>query len=108
MSIFGPDYDDSFTISDDLDMDGNRIRDLGSPRDSTDAVNKRYINRRIEYKTKELEGKYKTLESNVNKILSEQRRLIDRRVAGELHMNEHRITVLLSLKTIKTPLQNIM
>ena len=40
MSIFGPDNDD-FIISEDLDMDRNRIIDLRNPQDALDAVNKK-------------------------------------------------------------------
>lgn len=70
MSLFGPDYDyedDSFVISGDLDMDGNRIRDLRNPADSYDAVNKKYMNKRIEYKTKYLENELSTIKSSINK-----------------------------------------
>ena len=58
MSIFGQSYDfedDLFVITDDLDMNENRIKDLRSPQDGNDAVNKRYMNKRIEYKIKDLE-----------------------------------------------------
>ena len=50
MSIFGSNYiyeDDTFTISGDLDMEGNRIIDVQSPADSYDAVNKRYKKAKI-------------------------------------------------------------
>ena len=60
MSIFGSNYiyeDDTYTISGDLDMEGNRIIDVQSPADSYDAVNKRYVNKRLEYKTKLLDDK---------------------------------------------------
>ena len=59
MSIFGADYEfvDLLEIMEDLDKNENRIRDLRNPRDAYDAVNKRYMNKRIEYKTKELEKK---------------------------------------------------
>ena len=52
MSIFGQSYnykDDLFVITGDLDMEGKRIIDLKSPAGSNDAVNKRYVNKRIEY-----------------------------------------------------------
>ena len=55
MSIFGSDYgygDNLYVISGDLDMDGKRITDLKNPANSNNAVNKRYMNKRIEYKTK--------------------------------------------------------
>ena len=59
MSIFGADYEfvDLLEIMEDLDMNENRIKDLRNPWDANDAVNKRYMNKRIEYKTKELENK---------------------------------------------------
>ena len=42
MSIFGADYEsaDLLEIMEDLDLNKNRIRDLRSPRDANDAVNK--------------------------------------------------------------------
>ena len=45
MSIFGSVYDsgDLLVITDDLDMDGNRIKELRNPADAFDAANKRYV-----------------------------------------------------------------
>ena len=58
MSIFGADYEsDLLEIIEDLDMNKNRIIDLGNPQGGNDAVNKKYLNKRLEYKTKELENK---------------------------------------------------
>ena len=60
MSIFGQSYDyedDLFVITDDLEMNENRIKELRSPQDGNDAVNKRYMNKHIELKTKDLENK---------------------------------------------------
>ena len=65
MSIFGQSYDyedDQFVITDDLDMNENRIKELRSPQGGNDVVNKRYMNKRIEYKTKDLEKKFNTLQ----------------------------------------------
>ena len=65
MSIFGQSYDyedDIFVITDDFDMDENRIKELRSPQDKNDAVNKRYMNKGIEYKTKDLENKINKLQ----------------------------------------------
>lgn len=70
MSIFGSDFgyeDDLYVISGDLDMEGNRITDLKNPADSNDAVNKKYMNKRIEYKTKDLENKLSTLKSKIDR-----------------------------------------
>ena len=66
MSIFGSDYDsgDLLVITGDLDMDGNRIKELRNPANNFDAANKRYVNKRIEYKTKDLEDMINTLKSN--------------------------------------------
>ena len=38
-------------------MNENRIKELRSPQDGNDAVNKRYMNKHIEFKTKDLENK---------------------------------------------------
>ena len=58
MSIFGANYEsDLLEIIEDLDMNKNRIIDLGNPQGGNDAVNKKYLNKRLEYKTKELENK---------------------------------------------------
>ena len=38
-------------------MNEHRIKELSNPRDANDAINKRYMNKRIEYKTKDLENK---------------------------------------------------
>ena len=65
MSIFGPDNIDGFIISGALDMDRNRIIDLRNPQDALDAVNKKYLNRRIEFKTRDLENKHTTLETKI-------------------------------------------
>ena len=35
-------------------MNENRIKELRNPQDAFDAVNKRYMNKRIQYKTKDL------------------------------------------------------
>ena len=70
VSIFGSDYDyrdDLFIISGDLAMDGNIITDLKNPADSNDAVNERYMNKRIEYKTKDLKNTLTTLKSRIDK-----------------------------------------
>ena len=70
MSIFGSNYiyeDDTYTISGDLDMEGNRIIDVQSPSDSYDAVNKRYVNKRLEYKTKLLDDKLAEVYARLNK-----------------------------------------
>ena len=60
MSIFGADYKsvDLLTVMEDIDMNENRIKELRNPWDAHDAVNKRYMNKRIEYKTKDLENKH--------------------------------------------------
>ena len=70
MSIFGADYEfvDLLEIMEDLDMNENRIRDLRNPRDAYDAVNKRYMNKRIEYKTKELEQKLTAIQTQITNI----------------------------------------
>ena len=70
MSIFGADYEsaDSLEIMEDLDMNENRIRDPRNPRDVNDAVNKRYMNKRIEYKTKDLENKLTTIQTQITNI----------------------------------------
>ena len=70
MSIFGVDYEsvDLLEIMEDLDMNENRIRDLRNPRDANDAVNKRYMNKRIEYKTKDLEKKLTAIQTQITNI----------------------------------------
>ena len=68
MSIFGPDDIDDFffIISRDLDMDGNRIMELRNPLNSNDAVNTRYLNRQIEFKTRDLVNRITTLETTID------------------------------------------
>ena len=62
MSIFGADYEsDLFEIME----DENRIKDLRNPRDANDAVNKRYMNKRIEHKTKDLENKLTAIQTQI-------------------------------------------
>ena len=39
--------------------------DLRNPRDATDAVNKRYMNKRIEYNTKDLENKLTAIQTQI-------------------------------------------
>ena len=70
MSIFGADYEfvDLLEIMEDLDMNENRIKDLRNPRDANDAVNKRYMNKRIEYKTKHLENKLTAIQTQITNI----------------------------------------
>ena len=69
MSIFGADYEsDLLEIMEDLDMNENRIKDLRNPRDANDAVNKRYMNKRIEYKTKDLENKITAIQTQITNI----------------------------------------
>ena len=50
MSIFGADYKyrETLEITDDLDMNENRIKELKNSQDAFDAVNKRYMNKWIE------------------------------------------------------------
>ena len=89
MSIFGSDYDsgDLLVITDDLDMDGNRIKELRNPADTFDAVNKRYVKKRIEYKTKDLEDMINTLKSIVDK----QSNPINEAMMSDLDMGNNRI-----------------
>ena len=69
MSIFGADYEsDLLEILEDLDMNENRIKDLRNPRDANDAVNKRYMNKRLEYKTKDLENKLTAIPTQTTNI----------------------------------------
>ena len=70
MSIFGADYEfvDLLEIMEDLDMNENRIKDLRNPRDANDAVNKRYMNKRIDYKTKVLEKKLTAIQTQITNI----------------------------------------
>ena len=69
MSISGADYEsDLLKIMEDLDMNENRIKDLSNPRDANDAVNKRYMNKRIEYKTKDLENKLTAIQTQITNI----------------------------------------
>ena len=69
MSIFGADYESDLPeIMEDLDMNENRIKDLRNPRDANDAVNKRYMNKRIEYKTKDLENKLTAIQTQITNI----------------------------------------
>ena len=65
MSIFGADYQsaDSLEIKEDIDVNENRIKELRNPRDANDVFNKRYMNKRIEYKTKDLENKLTTIQT---------------------------------------------
>ena len=82
MNIFGSNYsDDLFLIKNDLDMEGNRIKDLRNPLDSFDAVNKRYMHKRIEFKTKELEKKLDKLTANT----------AGQPIDSDLDMRNHRI-----------------
>ena len=70
MSIFGQSYnykDDLFVITDDLDMEGNRIIYLKSPAGTNDAVNKKYVNKRIEYKAKYLDNKIASFKAKLDK-----------------------------------------
>ena len=55
-------------VLEDLDMNENRIRDLRNPRDANDAVNKKYMNKRIEYKTKDLENKLTAIQTQITNI----------------------------------------
>ena len=69
MSIFGADYEsDLLEIMEDLDINENRIKDLRNPRDANDAVNKRYMNKRIEYKTKDLENKLTAIQTQIAQL----------------------------------------
>ena len=49
-------------------MNENRIKDLRNPRDANDAVNKRYMNKWIEYKTKHLENKLTAIQTQITNI----------------------------------------
>ena len=49
-------------------MNKNRIKDLRNPRDAYEAVNKRYMNKRIEYKTKDLENKLTAIQTQITNI----------------------------------------
>ena len=73
MSIFGADYKyrETLEITDDLDMNENRIKELKNSQDAFDAVNKRYMNKRIEYKTKDLEDRLTSFKSNVENANNE-------------------------------------
>ena len=88
MSILGADYKfvDLLEIMEDLDMNENRIRDLRNPRDAYDAVNKRYMNKRIEYKTKELEKKLTTIQTNIQQQLDDTKPF-----TSDLDMGNNRI-----------------
>ena len=97
MSISGPDNIDDFfffffffffVISSDLDMDGNRIRELKSPLDLNDAVNKRYLNRRIDFKTKDLENKLTTIETKITAFQLDG----TKPMTSDLDMGNNRIT----------------
>ena len=66
MSIFGvKKY--TFDISGDLDMQGNRIIDVKNPSDSLDAVNRKYVNKRLEFKTKLLADKLAEVSARLDK-----------------------------------------
>ena len=70
MGIFGADYEsDLLEIIEDLDMNKNKIIDLDPPQGGRDAVNKTYLNRRLEYKTKELENKLTAILTNIQQQL---------------------------------------
>ena len=49
-------------------MKENRIRELRNPRDANDTVNKRFMNKRIEYKTKTLENKLTAIQTQITNI----------------------------------------
>ena len=69
MSIFGADYEsDLLERMEDFDMNENRNKDLRIPRDANDVVNKRYMNKRIEYKTKDLENKLIAIQTQITNI----------------------------------------
>ena len=65
MSVCGPDDVGDFIIPGDLDMNRNRIIDLRNPQDTRDAVDKKYLNKRIEFKTKDFEDKLTTLGTKI-------------------------------------------
>ena len=87
MSIFGADYEsDLREIIEDLDMNKNRIIDLGHPQDDYDAVNKKYLNKRLEYKTKELENKLTAILTNIQQQLDDTKPF-----TSDLDMGNNRI-----------------
>ena len=73
MSICGADYKyrETLEITDYLDMNENRIKELKNSQDAFDAVNKRYMNKRIEYNTKDLEDRLISFKSNVENAYNE-------------------------------------
>ena len=77
-----------FVISSNLDMDGNRIRELKSPLDSNDVVNKRYLNRRIDFKTNDLENKLTALETKIAAFQLDS----TKPMTSDLDMSNNRIT----------------
>ena len=87
MSIFGADYEsDLLEIIEDLDMNKNRIIDLGHPQGGYDAVNKKYLNKRLEYKTKELENKLTAIQTNI-----QQQPVDTKPSSSDLDMGNNRI-----------------
>ena len=87
MSIFGADYEsDLLEIIEDLDMNKNRIIDLGHPQGGHDAVNKKYLNKRLEYKTKELENKLTAILTNIQQQLDDTKPF-----TSDLDMGNNRI-----------------
>ena len=87
MSIFGADYEsDLLEIIEDLDMNKNRIIDLSHPQDGHDAVNKKYLNKRLEYKTKELENKLTAIQTNIQQQLDDTKPF-----TSDLDMGNNRI-----------------
>ena len=91
MNIFGADYEsaDSLEIMEDLDINENRIKDLRNPRDAYDAVNKRYMNKRIEYKTNDLGNKLTAIQTQVTNI--EQQLDGTKPFTSDLDMGNNRI-----------------
>ena len=87
MSIFGADYEsDLLEIIKNLDMNKNRIIDLGHPQGGYDAVNKKYLNKRLEYKTKELENKLTAIQTNIQQQLDDTKPF-----TSDLDMGNNRI-----------------
>ena len=91
MSIFGADYEsaDSLEIMEDLDMNENRIRDLRNPRDANDAVNKKYMNKRDEYKTRDLENNFTAIQTQITNM--QQQFDGTKPFTSDLDMGNHRI-----------------
>ena len=89
-------------------MGGNRITSLGEPTESTDAINRNFLHRRLTTTTVNLKTEINTLISELIKTNEEKVKDLESKIMkGAVHLSEMNKLITNQIKVVNTTLESL-